>query len=491
MNTIYTCGKSFVDDKGRQRIFSGVNYVYKGVAADENGVIHYKNDLTDEVLRSLAKKGVNILRLGFTWAGIEPEMTRYNTVYLDEIKDVIKRCEKYGIYVFLDWHQDLFSYYCYRHGDGAPKWASVYSKNPHKPVFIWAEGYFFDRNVMRCFDAFWNNKEVRGRGLRDRFCDMLKFTVGYFSDCDNIMGYDVLNEPYPGTRGGKIFRNLVTNGVLTLILSKNVNRKKALRDIKNGDIMSALSVADDPAVYHGIIDGAGKILEKFDTGVYYDFINASCEAIRSVTDRGVIFMENCYYSNLGIPCRTPAVVYDSGEREKNLAFAPHGYDITVDTPLTNRASPYRVDFIFDEHRRKQEKMNVPVLVGEWGGMVPGGEEYPALEHLIDKFDSNLWSQTYWHYFKDMADTKIMDVLCRPYPRAVAGEIKKYRFDRKNRVFDLSYTGSSDIRVPTVIYLPYEPKKIYSTKKYTLKENDGYYILQVFAGKGECAVKIEF
>ena len=185
------------------------------------------------------------------------------------------------------------------------------------------------------------------------------------------------------------------------------------------------------------------------------------------------------------------MVYENGEKEKNLAFAPHGYDITVDTPLTNKASPHRADFIFDEHRRKQESMDIPVLVGEWGGMVPGGDEYPALEHLIDKFDANLWSQTYWHYMDGMADTKIMDVLCRPYPAAVAGEIKKYRYDRKNRVFDLSYTGSAHIKAPTLIYLPEKPKKIFSTKKYALKENDGFFMLQVYAGKGECAVKVEF
>lgn len=491
MNVISAKEKSFVDDKGRQRIFNGINYVYKGVEVNENGELHYKNELTDEVLLSLAQKGVNIIRLGFTWAGVEPEMTKYNTLYLDEIKDVIKRCEKYGIYVFLDLHQDLFSYYCYRWGDGAPKWASVYSKKPRKPHFIWAEGYFFDRNVGKCFDAFWNNEEVRGRGLRDRFCDMLIYIVKYFSDCENVMGYDVFNEPFPGSAGRKIFRNLVVNGVLTLLLSDNVNRKQAIKDVLSGDVMSALSVADDKTVYHGIIDAAAKTVNKFDTGVYYDFIKACAEAIRSATDKGIIFMENSYYSNLGIPCATPEIVYANGEKEANLAFAPHGYDITVDTPLTNKASPHRVDFIFDEHKRKQDKMNVPVLVGEWGGMVPGGDEYPALEHLIAKFDENKWSQTYWHYLKDMANTKIMDILSRPYPQAVAGEIKKYSFNRKNKVFDLSYTGSSEIKAPTLIYLPEKPKKIYSTKKYTLKETEDYCILSVSAGKGECAVKVEF
>ena len=490
MNTIFTEGKRFIDDKGRERVFSGVNYVYKGVETDKDGVIHYLHPLTDEVLRGLAEKGVNILRLGFTWAGIEPEMTQYNLTYLSEIKEVVKRCEALGIYVFLDWRQDLYTAYR-RGGDGAPKWAVLYGAKPVKTRVIWAEGYFFDRALMKNFDAFWHNAEVRSRGLTDRFCDMLRFTVRYFKDCPNVMGYDVFNEPYPGTPGGKIFRTLVKNGVLTLLLSGNVDRKGMLANAKKKDVMAMLSVADDPTVYHGVIDAAEKRLKKFDTGVYYDFLKAAAEAIRQETATGVIFMENSYYSNTGIPCHTPHVTYDNGEKEKYLAFAPHGYDITVDTPLTNEASPHRVDFIFNEHLRKQNAMNVPVLVGEWGGMVPGGEKYPALEHLIDLFDRNGWSQTYWHYLKDMKNTKIMQILARPYPQAVAGKIKKYGYDRVRDEFVLSYTGSSEIRVPTVIYLPKAPKAVYSTKKYTLKPLGDAFLLQVNAGKGECLVKAEF
>lgn len=490
MNAIRVSGKRFVDDKGRQRIFNGVNYVYKGVEQGEDGVIHFLHPLTDEVLRGLAEKGVNVLRLGFTWAGIEPEMTQYNDTYLSEIKQVISRCETYGIYVFLDWHQDLYTAFR-RSGDGAPKWAVPYGAKPVKTRFIWAEGYFYDRLLMKNFDAFWRNADVRGRGLRDRYCDMLRYTVRYFKDCPNVMGYDVFNEPYPGTPGGKIFRTLVKNGVETLLLSGNIDRKKLLADAKKKNMMAMLSVADDPVVYRGVIGPAEKRLTKFDTGAYYEFFKAAAEAIRQETENGVIFMENSYYSNMGIPCRTPRLTYDNGKPEKNLAFAPHGYDITVDTPLTNEASPYRVDFIFNEHLRKQREMDVPVLVGEWGGMVPGGEKYPALEHLTELFDRNGWSQTYWHYLRDMPDTKIMDVLSRPCPQAVAGEIKKYGYDRKTKTFDLSYTGSSDIRVPTLIYLPKAPKAVYATKKYALKPLGDAFILQVNAGKGECAVKVEF
>ncbi len=486
MNTISVSGKRLIDEYGRERIFNGVNFVYKGVEKDEDSVIRYKTDITPERLSALRKKGINIIRLGLTWAGIEPEMGVYNTEYLDGYKKVLELCKKHEMYVFVDWHQDLFSYFCSTPGDGAPKWACIHTKKSSDPLFIWAEGYFFHKDVHQSFDDFWCNTPVAGKGLRDRFCDMLTYTVEYLKDCDCIIGYDVFNEPFPGTPGGKIFRTLVKSGVQTILFNKRVDRKGLISDALKKDVMAMLSVADDPKVYNKIIEDAKEMLYEFDTKRYYPFLVAAAEAIRKADKTGIIISENCYYSNLGIPCSVPRIVYKDGTREENHIFSPHGYDITVDTPLTNNASPYRIDFIFNEHKRTQERMDVPVLVGEWGGMVPGSDEYPALEHLIEKFDKNKWSHTYWHYYIDFESSKIMDIISRPLPIAVAGTIKSYSFDRKQKLFTLSYTGSSDIKAPTLIYLPSEPKKVYSTKKY--KYSDG--VLSVYAGKGECIVKVE-
>ncbi len=491
MHTISVKGQSFIDDKGRERIFNGVNFVDKHCLPDEDGVIRYQTALNEETVKAIAAKGMNIVRLGTTWAAIEPEQGVYNTAVLDGLKETLRLCEKYGVYAFLDWHQDLYSYYCC-HGDGAPKWACAGdTDNVRDPIIIWATGYFLNRSVQRSFDAFWENRPVNGKGLRDCFCDMLTYTADYLKGCPAVMGYDVLNEPFPGTPGGKIFRTLVKNGAATLLFHPRVNRKKMLKDLRNKEIMEALSVADDPKVYHSVIDGANKLLYQFDTERYYPFLQAAAAAIRKADPLGVIFAENCYYSNTGIPCSYPRLTYPDGRREDNVCFAPHGYDLTVDTPLTNEASPHRVDHIFNEHERTQARMDVPVLVGEWGGMVPGGEQYPALEHLIDKFDRNRWSQTYWHWFDGMEHSKIMDILSRPYPQAVAGAIKSYGYDRRNDVFTLSYTGDPAVKAPTLVWLPKTPKKVYSTKKYELKQTDGGLILQVYAGKGPCVVKVEW
>lgn len=492
MSEFTTKGTAFVDSKGRQRIFNGVNFVCKSAKPDADGAIRFKTDITDELMAELAKNGINIIRLGVTWEGIEPKMDEYNTVYLDGVKNTLDICEKYGVYAFIDWHQDLFSCHNLTSGDGAPKWACARSLDkPHDPYLIWAEGYFAHPGVHKCFDAFWNNEPVCGRGIQDRYCDMLAYTVKYLSGSKAVMGYDVMNEPFPGSDGGKVFRRLVMRGIETGLLSRRIDRKKIIADLLAGRVMDALSVADDSLVYHRVIGAGYELIKKFDTEKYYPFLMRAARAVREAADGGIIFAENSYYSNLGIPYGVPALRDENGENPHDFAFAPHGYDITVDTPLTNEASPHRVNHIFDEHERSQKRLGVPVLVGEWGGMVDGGEKYPALEYLVDKFDRNKWSQTYWHYINNFTSTKIGQIICRAYPVAVAGEIKYYGNDRALNTFTLSYTGSSVIKAPTVIYLPSEPKKIYSTKKYTVKDTPNGLLLQVNAGKGECVVKVEF
>ena len=153
MHTISVNGRNFIDDKGRERVFNGINFVDKHCLPDEDGVIHFQTALNDETLAAIAARGMNIVRLGVTWAAIEPERGVYNTAYLDDVKNVLRLCEKYGVYAFIDWHQDLYSHYCC-HGDGAPKWACVGdTDNVKDPIIIWATGYFLNKSVQRSFDA--------------------------------------------------------------------------------------------------------------------------------------------------------------------------------------------------------------------------------------------------------------------------------------------------------------------------------------------------
>lgn len=54
------------------------------------------------------------------WDGVEPTEGNYNMDYINNIKNIVAMCEKAGISVLLDFHQDLYSgFFC---GEGLPKW---------------------------------------------------------------------------------------------------------------------------------------------------------------------------------------------------------------------------------------------------------------------------------------------------------------------------------------------------------------------------------
>lgn len=59
---------------------------------------------------------------------MEPQPGVYDDAYLGRVKEVVEQAEKYGIYVFLDMHQDLYSV---KFIDGAPVWATLDEGLPH------------------------------------------------------------------------------------------------------------------------------------------------------------------------------------------------------------------------------------------------------------------------------------------------------------------------------------------------------------------------
>ena len=135
-------------------------------------------------------------------------------------------------------------------------------------------------------------------------------------------------------------------------------------------------------------------VENFDKNRYSPFLCKMSTAVREVTDRGIMFMANNYYSNMGIPCCNTHIK-TNGEIESQQVFAPHAYDLMVDTPAYKYANNSRVGMIFDEHRKTQERLQIPCLVGEWGSCAEGDGWYPHIRFLQDKFDSYKWSNTYW------------------------------------------------------------------------------------------------
>ena len=71
----------------------------------------------------------------------------------------------------------------------------------------------------------------------------------YLSGAENIMGYDVLNEPYPGSEGGKVFRKLVRSGVSTLLKLPTKEKLTRLRQLKDKQENKTLFINGDLTDY--------------------------------------------------------------------------------------------------------------------------------------------------------------------------------------------------------------------------------------------------
>ncbi|KAJ3290814.1 hypothetical protein HDU79_002934 [Rhizoclosmatium sp. JEL0117] len=211
-----TKGPLFIDELGRSRIFRGTNVVYKAfpyvpqTTANANPVLSFNQADIDV----LAAHGVSAIRLGtrppdfgVLWAGVEPTKGNYNQTYLAELTKIVQMCSDAGIYVLLDFHQDLMSErFC---GQG-------------------------DKLVFQTGDGLYNNKN----GVRDAFISFWTVVAKTFLPFKNILGYDIINEPLPG--------DIYGNSALLDVLTANRVNLQPFYDV----VSTAIRAVDPNAIIH-------------------------------------------------------------------------------------------------------------------------------------------------------------------------------------------------------------------------------------------------
>ncbi len=452
MNRLYCSDLDIRDEYGRQRIFRGVNICLKLKKVDLPEA--RKNLLKKKVIRNLKTSGVNVVRLGITWAALEESRGEYSRDMAEILREFVLRCEAENIYVMPDMHQDLFSHYF--HGDGAPEWAVDHSIKSKKQLAVWAEGYFYMSGVQRAFADFWEDKN----GIQRDFINCWKFLADSFSGCSNILGCDFFNEPYPQSGGREIFINIL-NGVAKAA-GKEMDFHSCFKfgREKTGMIQAALKLLsiirsysgferlldtlDDEKNFSQLVDGKENIIADFSEKYYQPFF----ERISREVNCGFNIFEHSYYSNLGIPFSIHA--------PKNSVYSPHAYDLFVDSPLYDKyCSNKRLDFILKRIRENQLKMNVPVIMGEWGGAQSGKNSLAHIDHIMRVFEKYAWSSIYWGMKFD--DKKLLSVFNRPYPAAVYGDIKEIHTDIKERRFTLVWCQNEPCgkyaENANIIYIP--------------------------------------
>lgn len=460
--------RRLMDEVGRERIYNGINIVFKGVL-DESvpGKRRYTREFRAEDFAALKEKGINLVRLGIVWDAIEHEAGKYNEEYLQWIEDILNRCQENEISVYLDMHQDLYS----RLFDGgAPEWATLTEDAPHFKGELWSDAYLFSEAVNKAYLNFWENKETEyGKGLQEHYQELWVYLAGRLGKHGAVIGYDFINEPFPGQNALEIMGTLL----MTYSTIKGLNKgpEEMLLAFQNEESkFQLLSDIDDPALYAAMAEAAKPIVEPFEKGHLALFYKKMTKAVREITEEGLILTENNYFSNIGIESSVQRIVIE-GQEEALQVYSPHGYDLVVDTPAIVMASNRRIKSILEAHSKVQERLNVPVIFGEWGAHGAYAEGLDHIKFILNYFDSHKWSHTYYCWQDGIEKLPVMNILSRPYPQAVAGKITEYGYQYDTKTFSITWIEEELMSKPTKIYLPLEPKQIQFEGEHTIIKNE--------------------
>ncbi|EGR33243.1 hypothetical protein IMG5_057980 [Ichthyophthirius multifiliis] len=224
-------------ENNRYTIYHGVNVVYKQFPFyPQFDNFHPNDSLSDIDLLNLQKWGFNLVRLHLAWEGVEPLRGQYNITYLQQLQKIIKKCEQYNIRVLLDAHQDLLSQKTC--GEGFPDWAIKITNFPYPLPFKLEKDekgipkredclkhefglYYASFDVQNNFQRFLTNED----GIADSFAQMWGFVANFYKNETNVIGYEIINEPFGSSVYSVFLKTLNSNNLYLLPLYNKVHQE--------------------------------------------------------------------------------------------------------------------------------------------------------------------------------------------------------------------------------------------------------------------------
>ena len=448
---VYIQGQTFKDPSGRDLILHGINVVNK------NPKTEYVGHITAEEMARFRSWGFNVVRLGIIWDGLEPEPGKYNEEYLSGIDEMIKWAAENELYVFLDMHQDLYSV---EFSDGAPSWATITDGEPHNTGDIWSDSYLISPAVQHAFDNFWiNTPAPDGIGIQDHYIALWKHIAERYANNPAIIGFDIMNEPFMGSEANYIMPKLLESYAMVVaettgqqppgeeelmaIWTNEESRLEALKQIAEAD------------KYSRVVDAIYDVNAPFESTTLSDFYQKVRNAIREVNKNHILFLEHGYFNNTGVFSAIRPVVDEDGNPDPLQAYAAHGYDLLTDTKEVENPSYERVEFIYSRISETSKRLNMPVLLGEWGAFhSKSSKMVETAAHAIGLISELNFSNAYWAYYKDIDQYPYFnESIIRPYPSEIAGRLISYNYDRINDAFECTWQEDPEISDPTKLFIP--------------------------------------
>jgi len=440
----------FVDSHGRQVLLHGMNVISKSKAQN------YLSWHGPDDFAAMRRWGMNCVRLGILWDGVEPEPGKFDDAYLDGVAQRVAWAKKNGLYVFLDMHQDLYSVL---YSDGAPEWATLHEDKPHVTGSVWSDAYMVSPAVQTSFDNFWaNTPAADGVGLQDHYAAAWRHVAKRFAGESAVIGYDLMNEPFPGTAANEIQAALLQSRFAQILAERSDGKVNSPEEIaamwlQPEGRQQITALLDDMHVYAALVEAQEDLSVKFERQNLQPMYQRVTNAIRQVDQDHLILLETSYYCNSGVRCGIEPVNGLNGQRDPNQAFVPHGYDIVVDTPGLAGANSSRVELIFKRHAETARRLDMPMIVGEWGAFGNWDERILPSARVIQRlFEKHLCGDTYWDYGRDIQTQAYFPVLCRSLPQRIAGTLLSYQSNPETGLFTCRWEEAAHVTVPTIIYL---------------------------------------
>lgn len=407
-------GTWFKDEHGRILLLRGVNLGGSSkVPFQPNGATHIREGFyhhrdvsfvgrpfplheADEHFARLKAWGFTFLRFLVTWEAIEhagPGL--YDEAYLDYVTAVVEKAHQYGINLFIDPHQDVWSRFS--GGDGAPGWtfeclgmditrfaetgaAIIHAIHGDPlPIMIWPTNNE-KLAAATLFTLFFGGNDFAPHTtidgvpaqefLQRHYINAIKQVAMRLKELPNVVGYDTFNEPASGFIGlqdltknsGRLTKGILPSPFQAMLLGAGYSQELKIWDL---DVLRKKVIGHEVVNPNGVSvwrDGCclwrqNGVWDEDDAGnphlrrphhfaavngrpvdfahhYFKPFANRYARQIRSVDPEALIFVE---YKGLALPPSWGA------QDAANVVNAAHWYDVI--TLMSKRFIPwFTVDY---------------------------------------------------------------------------------------------------------------------------------------------------
>jgi endoglycosylceramidase len=375
-------GRWLVDASGRALLLRGVNFVMKGApyypsaaGFDEDDVVWLKDH------------GFDAVRLGVTGAGVMPNPGQVDHTMLDRLAATVDLLAKHKIFVLLDLHQDGWGERANGEAlgsDGFPEWMTLTNgaTNTHTGFPLY---YVTNPAIQASFQSLWDNANGPDNvALQSSVANMFGALAERFGHNRWVLGYDVFNEPWPGTADFQ-------------------------------PCLSAGGCADLDAQYLGPLYAT------------------TTEAIRASDRTHLVFGEPWVLFNFG--AGPTHIALPGGDAKSGLSF--HMY--TVDVASEPAVARHAIDW--------SKQTGGALLATEWGALTDPAAitrqanvlDTALIPWMYWSYDEGLIRDPHVAPAGDNVNPDVVGAVVRPHPVAVAGTPRTMSYDAATKVFSFSWS----------------------------------------------------